>query len=174
MGAESVEDLMSLRSAASVRPARTFVTGPVTKGLRLFALVASLVITAWLLVRYPSLPDVVATHVDVAGQADDWGPRWSVLVLAGVMLLMSLGVGALSTRPRSFNYPMEITASNAQAVYREGERVLVWTLLGLQMIYLGIAGSMLGTGGSPIAVVGLVALAAALIIGILRMVRAAR
>lgn len=165
---------MSTRSAAPARPARTFATGPVTKGLRLLALVASLAITAWLLVRYPSLPDVVATHFDAGGHADDWGPRWSILVLAGLMLLLSLGIAALSTRPRSLNYPTEITASNAQAVYREGERLLVWTLLGLQVIYLGVAWSVLETGGGPIAVVGLVVLTAALIIGIIRMVRAGR
>lgn len=156
------------------RPARTFRTGPITRGLRWFSVLASLAITAWILVRYPSLPDTVATHFDLSGQADDWGPRWSILVLAGVMLLMSLGIAALSTRPRSFNYPSEITASNAQAVYREGERMLVWTLLGTVLIYVGIAWATLESGGDLLLVVGLVVLVAASIIGIIRTVRVAR
>lgn len=156
------------------RPARTYRTGPITRGLRWISVLASLGTTAWILVRYSSLPDTIATHFDVSGQADDWGPRWSILVLAGVMLLMSLGIGALSTRPRFFNYPSGITASNAQAVYREGERMLVWTLLAMQAIYLGIAWATLERGGGLLLVVGLMALVGASILGIIRIVRAAR
>lgn len=165
---------MSAIRTKAERPARTYATGAVTKGLRWLGVLATLGITAWILVRYPSLPDTVATHFDVRGQADDWGPRWSILALGGIMALMALALAVLSTRPRGFNYPVAITADNAQAVYREGERMMVWTLLGVVGLYGGIAWATLATGGAPLLAVSLVGLIGASLLGIVRMVRAAR
>ena len=107
---------MSTCTTKPKRPARTVTIGPVTRALQWVIVLAALGTTAWLLVRYPSLPDTVASHFDASGQADDWGPRWSVLVLAVVMLLLSLGVAAPSTRPQWFNYPLEITERTARAI----------------------------------------------------------
>ena len=81
---------------------------------------------------------------------------------------------AMSTRPRGFNYPAEITDGNAQAMYREGERLLVWTALWMQVLYFGIVWAVLASGGGPLLAVGLVGLIGASIVGIVRMVRAAR
>ncbi|NMA76242.1 MAG: DUF1648 domain-containing protein [Actinomycetales bacterium] len=165
---------MSTILTKSQRPARTYTTGPVTRALRWFSVLSTLGITAWLLARYPSLPSTVATHFDATGQADDWGPRWSILVVAGIMVVLSLGITALSTRPRGFNYPSEITEGNAQAMYREGERMLVWTALGMQMIYLGIVWAVIVGGGGSLLAIGLVGLIGASVVGIIRLVRAAR
>ena len=165
---------MSTIITKSQRPARAYTTGPITRALRWFTVLSTVGITAWLLVRYPSLPDTVATHFDARGQADDWGPRWSVLVVAGIMVVLSLALAAMSTRPRGFNYPTEVTEDNAQAIYREGERMLVWTLLGMQAIYLGIVWSVIESGGGPLLAVGLVGLIGASVVGIIRLVRAAR
>lgn len=166
---------MSTSVTDSPRPARTYATGPMTRGLRLVSVLAALAITAWILVRYPSLPETLATHVDIRGQADDWGPRWSVLVLAGVMLLLSLGLTALSAHPRLFNYPLEITARTAQAVYREGERMMVGVLVGVQLIYLDIARSIIGgPGGGVLSWIGMAVLLGSVVVGIIRLVRAGR
>lgn len=167
-------DTMSTIPSTPRRPARTYATGPVTRALRWFTVIAALGVTAWILVRYSSLPGTVAIHFDAGGQADDWGPRWSVLVLAAVMLLLSLGTAALSTRPRWFNYPLETTERTAQAVYREGERLMVWTGLGMQGVYAGISCSLLGSGGAALLVTGLVVMVGAVVLGIVRVVRAAR
>ncbi|WP_394214992.1 DUF1648 domain-containing protein [Brachybacterium vulturis] len=165
---------MNSRSADPSRPARGGTTGPITRGLRWLGVLAAGGITAWIIGRYPSLPDTVATHFTVSGKADDWGPKWSILVLAGVMLLLSLALAALSGRPRLFNYPVAVTARNAQAFYREGERMLVGTLLGVVLLYLGIAWSVVLTGGTALTVSGVVLMLAAAITGIVRLVRAGR
>ena len=52
------------------RPAPDYVTGPVTQGLRLASVLGIVVMTAYILWRYPSLPDVVPTHFDFTGQPD--------------------------------------------------------------------------------------------------------
>lgn len=55
------------------QPARTYRTGPVPRVLRWVSVLATIAITAWLLIAYPSLPETVATHFGPAGEADDWG-----------------------------------------------------------------------------------------------------
>ena len=70
--------------------------------------------------------------------------------------------------------PVEVTESNAQTMYREGERLMVWTLLFLQVIYLGIGWSVVLGGGGPLLVIGVAGLLGASILAIVRMVRAAR
>ncbi|WP_114856502.1 DUF1648 domain-containing protein [Brachybacterium sp. YJGR34] len=156
------------------RPVRTYATGAVTRALRVLGVLCALGVTAWILRRFPDLPATVPTHLDASGTPDAWGGRASVLVLAGVMLLLVVGIAALSTRPRALNYPLEVTEDSAQTVYREGERMLVWTLLGLDAIYLGVARSVIEGGGGPTIMVGLMVLAGVVIVGIVRLVRAGR
>ena len=152
----------------------TTTSGPVTRLLRWLGVLAALAITVWLLVAYPGLPATVPTHFDATGTADGWGPRSSVLVLGGIMLVLSVGIALLSARPRVLNYPVILTDHNAQAVYREGERLMVWTLLGMQVLYLGIAWSVILGGGGALLVLGIAGLLGASAVGIVRMVRAAR
>lgn len=159
---------------ASSRPGRTDGPGPVTWTLRLLGVLASLGITVGILVAYPGLPDIIPTHIGVSGAADDWGPKLSILVLAGVMLALSIGLALLSARPRIFNYPIPVTEDNAQAVYREGERMMVWVLLALQAIYLGLAVSVVNAGGGAVIAIGAVAMVGAVVLGIIRLLRAAR
>jgi hypothetical protein len=83
-------------------------------------------------------------------------------------------MAALSTRPRWFNVPLELTERTAQAVYREGERLMVWTVLAMQLVYLGIASSVLGDGGGALIALGLAGMVAAVFVGAVRMVRAGR
>jgi uncharacterized membrane protein len=153
----------------------TTTSGPVTKALRWLGVLVALAITVWLLVAYPELPATVPTHFDATGTADGWGPRSSVLVLAGVMLVLSVGIALLSARPRILNYPVIVTDHNAQAVHREGERLMVWTLLALQVLYLALAGAViLGGSATALFVIGLAALLGAVAVGIVRVLRAAR
>ena len=166
---------MNSLTSSPTRPARTFTTGGVTRLLRAVSVLAALAITVWLLVAYPGLPATVPTHFDATGTADGWGPRSSVLVLGGIMLVLSVGIALLSARPRVLNYPVILTDHNAQAVYREGERLMVWTLLALQVLYLALASAVI-LGGSTTAlfVIGLAALLGAVAVGIVRVLRAAR
>lgn len=157
------------------RPSRTSTTGPVTRLLRGLGMLGALAITAWILVAYPGLPETIPTHFDATGTADSWGSRTSILVLGGVMLALSAGLALLSTRPGAFNYPVTVTEHNAQAIHREGERMMVWTLLSLQLLYAGLVRSViLGGDGSLLPAIGLAALLGSVLVGIIRLLCAAR
>ena len=152
------------------RPAPDYVTGPVTRVLRTVSLLGIMALTAYVLVRYPSLPDVVPTHFDFRGQPDELGSRSSLLWLAGGGLALGVLTAWLSTRPHVLNYPGEVTETNAQRIYREGERMMVWVLAGLAVVYLGIVLQSFGRAGSAILVVGLVALMGSTLAGLVRLV----
>ena len=109
-----------------------------------------------------------------------------MLWLAGVMLAISVLMAWLSTKPNALNYPGDITEANAQRIYREGERMMVWVLVSVAVLYLGIvlqtfagvgadAGAGAGEGAAPAAgqtllVVGLVGMLASTLVGIARLV----
>lgn len=152
------------------RPAPDYVTGPVTRVLRIASLLGIVALTAYVLVRYPSLPDVVPTHFDFRGEPDAFGSRSSLLWLVGVMTGLGALVAWLSTKPNLFNYPGEITEANAQRLYREGERMMVWVLAGLAVVYLGVCLQILADAGATVVIVGLVLLLGSTLAGIVRLV----
>lgn len=156
----------------SQRPARTYVTDPVTRAVRILALLVTAAIAGWLLLRYPSLPQVVPTHFDASGTADGWGDKSSVLLLIAVFLALSVGIAWLSTKPRVFNYPVQVTASNAQPVYREGERMLVWLLVPMSALFAGISGSQASLPAAPLLWAGMAGMLIVIAVGIVRLLRA--
>src|SRR5690625_5384824 len=72
----------------------------------------------------------------MSGTADRMGERGSLLWLTALMVALVISLAWLSTRPRLFNLPVELTPGNAQSVYREGERMMVCLLVALVVIHL--------------------------------------
>ena len=159
-----------MTAVKSTRPAPDHTTGPVTRVLRVVSLLGIAALTVYILWRYPALPDVVPVHFNFTGEADGFGGRSSVLWLAGVMTAMGVLIGWLSTKPHVLNYPGDITEANAQRIYREGERMMVWTLASLVVVYLGIVLQTFAQAGPAVLVVGLIALLASTLGGIVRLV----
>ncbi len=153
-----------------IRPAPDYVTGSVTRGLRLASVLGIVALTIYILVRYPSLPEIVPIHFNFSGEADGFGARSSLLWLAAVMFGMGALITWLSTKPNVFNYPAEITEANAQRLYREGERMMVWALAGLAVVYLGIVLQTFADAGAAVLVVGMVGLLGSTLAGLVRMV----
>lgn len=155
------------------RPRADYATGTVTKTLRWISLGAALAMSVTLLVSYPSLPETIPIHFNFAGQADGWGPRSAVLMLVGVFTVLASAITWLSFRPHVFNYPTEITEENAQAVYREGERTLIWAGAAISLGYVGMGlGSLIDIDPGPVIAVALAGTLAATVVGIVRIVRA--
>lgn len=163
-----------VRSALG-RPPRAYMTGAVTTWLGRAALLLTLGISATLLASYSRLPETIPIHFNLAGQADGWGPRSSIFVLVGICTVLTVGIVLLSRHPQIFNYPFEITGGNAQAVYREGERMLIWAACAISLLYLSTGlGTLFGFNPSPMITVAMAGLLGATGVGIVRIVRAAR
>ena len=151
------------------RPARTYTTGAVTKWLRWLALLGFVAVTVWVALSYASMLDTVPTHFGLDGQADGFGEKSSVLWLAAVMTGLGLLMAWLSTKPRHLNYVSEITEQNAQHVYREGERMLVWMMLPLLGVYCSFVLGALGFESVWLVVLSLIALPVLTITSLARM-----
>lgn len=150
------------------RPARTYITGPVTRALRYVALAGAGALVAYVAFTYEALPDTVPTHFDFTGEADDWGHKSTIWVLLGVNVVMVALLAWLSTRPRWFNYVSDITGDNAQYLYREGERMMVWVNLAVVAVFYGAVLSIYEVD-NPFLVIGLVTMPALVITSLIRM-----
>ena len=118
------------------------------------------------------MPEVVPVHFSVTGEADGWGSRSSVLWLAGGGVVLIGLIAWLSCKPNIFNYPMPITEHNAQAIYREGERMMVWLVAMVVAVFAGIAMLSAGVPGGLMLTASLVGMPVVLIVGVVRMLRA--
>jgi uncharacterized membrane protein len=145
---------------------------PTTKWLRRAGVLVSLALAAWAVVAYFSLPLVIPVHFGISGQPDAYGHRSSVLWLALVFVVLTVGVAVMSRHPRLFNYPVPVTDENAERLYREGERMLVWLLAPLQVIFFAVIQAVLQDGAVTwLMWVGLAGLFVVIIASVVRMSR---
>lgn len=88
---------------------------------------AGLLACACLFLSYwPALPASIPTHFNLAGQADDWGSKSVFVVFPAMALVMFALIEAISRFPHVYNYPWQITETNAAAQYRLARGLLAW------------------------------------------------
>lgn len=117
----------------------------------------TLLALSWVLALYwvQQLPAIIPTHFDWTGTPDDFGSRWTIVLLpaitSGVHLLLSI----VQRYPGTYNYPVKVTAQNQAQLQQLGAQLLqilqvsiqVMTLLLLYFIYSTVksgAGSLPG------------------------------
>ena len=153
------------------RPAPDYRTGPITGAFRWVGPAVTAIVTVTLLVTYPSLPGEVPTHFNGLGEADSFGPRWSVLILAAIFTVIGAVLPFLARKPQLFNLPVRVTEANAQALYREGETMLVFVGVGLSLLYAGIGLALHEIGSGIALATGFTVMMGAVLIGLIRTFR---
>ncbi|TFH64658.1 MAG: DUF1648 domain-containing protein [Candidatus Zixiibacteriota bacterium] len=81
------------------------------------AAVAVALVFIYLSTTWTGLPDKVPTHFNFAGTPDDWGSKYSLLLLSGITFVLYAGLSILSRFPHIYNYPFAITDVNRQRQY---------------------------------------------------------
>lgn len=78
-----------------------------------------LLIILWILstVSYIKSPDIVPIHFNSSGNADGFGNKISILLLPLIPTGIYFLLGLLNKYPHVFNYPVTITAENAEKQY---------------------------------------------------------
>jgi uncharacterized membrane protein len=102
-----------------------------------------LVITNFMIVIafYFDLPDVVAIHFDLKGNPNGYGNKDNLLILP----IINLGIYYLMTqvitkiKPWNYNYPTEVTESNAPKLYAMSIRMMIWLNLSIAFTFLYIS-----------------------------------
>lgn len=94
----------------------------------------------WIIAVYGfvHLPETIPVHFNVKGEPDGFGGKWSLFFLPGLTTALLIGLTLLNRYPEIFNYPVKITAENAERQYRLAVRLIRWVNLSLSLIFLMI------------------------------------
>lgn len=66
---------------------------------------------------YQQLPDTIATHFNIKGEADGWGSKATLFIMPLISILLFISMYFLSKAPHLFNYTVVITEDNAPRIY---------------------------------------------------------
>lgn len=112
--------------------------------LKLNLLDISLEVLGWLtliaiwvytVLHYTDLPDIVPTHYNASGDADDFGGKGHILALPIVSSVLFIGLSILNNYPHLFNYPTELTQENALKQYTMATRLIRFLKFSISIIF---------------------------------------
>jgi len=130
------------------QPMRMVAWSPAERALQVVAGGALVTLLAYALRVWPELPTTVPTHFGFSGAPDAWGGRSGLLVLPVVATLLFVVLTVLERVPHVYNYPVEVTATNAARLYALGRRLILSIKLilvaALGLIFFGAAQVALG------------------------------
>ncbi len=110
------------------------------------AAIAGVLFTVVLIILFwATLPSSVPTHFGVAGQADAWGDKVTLLILPVVSMLLYLMLTISNRYPHKFNYLWPITAQNAREQYRLARSLLIWLKAELSILFAFLGWVMIWT-----------------------------
>lgn len=83
-----------------------------------------LLLWAYFVWKYPSLPDTLPTHFNLSGHPDGYSTKQTLVGLPIVCTLVFVLLTILTRYPHLFNYPTRITPDNALRQYTAATRML--------------------------------------------------
>lgn len=94
----------------------------------------------WIIALYGfvHLPETIPVHFNVKGEPDGFGGKWNLFFLPGLTTALLIGLTLLNRHPEIFNYPVKITAENAERQYKLAVRLIRWVNLSLSLMFLMI------------------------------------
>ncbi|WP_061960363.1 DUF1648 domain-containing protein [Demequina flava] len=161
---------MTARARPRIQPS----IGPATQAARVVTLVLTVCGAAAGLIAYPSLPDRIPIHWNAAGVADGWGSPVMLAVLIGLWVALVAGLEWLSRVPHILNYLVEVTQDNAPGLYGAAVDMLVWLNLAIAVLFGSLVAQSYGMNLEVATGFALAGTLVILVVGIVRMVRAAR
>lgn len=100
------------------RPKIKIEPGKIDLTLETIGVLGLMVTFLLLILNYNDLPEIMPGHFNAAGQPDGFGNKAIIWALPGVALALYILLTIVLRYPHVFNYPMEITAENAERQYR--------------------------------------------------------
>lgn len=91
----------------------------------------------WVLViyNYSSLSDSIPIHYNIKGEVDGYSSKSSIFLLPILGTLIFVGLTILNKYPHVFNYPVQITAKNAENQYVSATRLIRYMKLAVLLIF---------------------------------------
>lgn len=87
---------------------------------------------------YKQLPDIIPTHFNAAGQADDQGSKLTIFILPAIAVLLNIVFTILVRYPDKFNYPVKITPENVERQHRFAILLVRSMKLAINLVFIMI------------------------------------
>jgi uncharacterized membrane protein len=117
------------------RPRITIIPTTADKALEILAWAVLAGLWLYVILRYPSLPDIIPTHINGKGEIDGHGSKQTLWIIPGIATVLFVGITILNRYPHIFNYPTEITEENAPRIYRLATRMMRFMKLSTTLIF---------------------------------------
>lgn len=92
--------------------------------MELICIALLILMWAYAIVEYTNLPDIIPTHFNSAGIADDYGSKSTIFIMPVIGSLTYILFFVLNLYPHIHNYSVNITSENALKNYRFSSRFL--------------------------------------------------
>ena len=93
--------------------------------LEIVAVLLILATAAFLLIRWPLIPDRIPGHYNAVGQVDRWGYKSEILALPAVGIILYGLLTAISFFPSLWNVPVTTTEDHKPGVYSRMKTMLL-------------------------------------------------
>src|SRR5713226_3618773 len=126
---------MTAQASSPHRPVLRLENTPTELALDLCALIV--IAWQWLLAfqTWAALPGVIPTHFGASGPADDFGPKWTLVLLPAASIVFDVAFTWLRRMPHIYNYAWPITEQNAQRQYALARLLMSWLKLELVSLF---------------------------------------
>ena len=114
------------------------------KTLRMVSIALAMALPVIFAMQMFGMTDLLPVRYGVAGEVLREGSVWEAV---GGLILLGLGtiaVAVLAGYPRIFNYPITLTAHNAQRQYNNAARMMIWIACSMALIMVVMTASWLG------------------------------
>ncbi|MEZ5046916.1 MAG: DUF1648 domain-containing protein [Chitinophagaceae bacterium] len=97
----------------------------------------AILLITWIItcVNYPKLPEIIPTHYNSVGHADDFGTKKSIFILPLIASILVVVLSILNKFPHRFNYPVKITQENSLRQYTLATKLLRYIKLNIAIIF---------------------------------------
>lgn len=117
------------------RPKIKLTLSPLDKKLQTASILLLVIMWALSVYAYLRSPEIIPTHFDSTGRADDFGSKNTYLILAGVATIIYFGMTQLNKIPHKFNYLVKITLDNAEQQYILATRLFRFLIVAILLIF---------------------------------------
>ena len=97
---------------------------PVDWLLEALALLGLMFLTGYVIYHFGRLPDVIPSHFNGAGEADDYSQKSSIWALPAIGMFIYILLTVITRIPHQFNYTITITPANALKQYTFALRLI--------------------------------------------------
>lgn len=119
--------------------------------LSVFCLIA---VGVFLVVQWPTLPELIPSHFSLSGEPDAWSGKSSLLFMPLIALGLFILITVLSCFPRIWNMPVAVTSENREQAFTLTKDMM--GMLNLLVVAMFTYISFMQMQARPLSIVGMI------------------